>query len=337
MKTSTKKQIRIILLGLTLLATSATMALAGVQAEYQYKLSNFWGEVPSLWAQLALDRNNNEIYALDIDESLVRVFSESGMELQDFGQYFDSVRPVSLAVAEEGNLFVLSTGPKGWELLQCNYRGEVGATLAIQGLPENFSAFTPSRLEYHNGALYLVDARAMLVAIVDQAGRFQRAYDLGSMVRGDLTKASQGNGSKGEAGPAKIRKQLQDVDLGGFSVDASGTMYFTVPLMFTACRLTVDGVFESFGIAGGGPGKFGVVAGIVADQSGQIYVADRLRCVVLVFDPALNFQSEFGYRGQEASNLQVPDDLEIDGRGFLYVAQAGNRGVSVFKISGVLN
>jgi hypothetical protein len=61
-------------------------------------------------------------------------------------------------------------------------------------------------------------------------------------------------------------------------------------------------------------------------------VSDRLRSVVLVFDRDLMFQTEFGYRGNQPSNLIVPDDLAVDSRGNVYVGQAANRGVSVFKV-----
>ena len=108
------------------------------------------------------------------------------------------------------------------------------------------------------------------------------------------------------------QKQLEDIDLNGFTVDSQGNMFFTVPVLFTAFRLSADGELTGFGRAGSGRGKFGVVAGIATDEMGYIYVSDRLRCVVLVFDPNLQFQTEFGYRGDQPSNLIVPDDLAID-------------------------
>jgi DNA-binding beta-propeller fold protein YncE len=55
--------------------------------------------------------------------------------------------------------------------------------------------------------------------------------------------------------------------------------------------------------------------------------------VVLVFDKNLEFQTEFGGRGGQPGNLIVPNDMDIDSSGRLYVAQAGNRGVSVFSVS----
>ncbi len=88
-----------------------------------------------------------------------------------------------------------------------------------------------------------------------------------------------------------------------------------------------------FGKAGGARGKFNVIAGITTDRKGNIYIADRLKSVVLIFDSSFNFQTEFGFRGLQGSSLVVPDDVAIDNeKGLLYVGQAANRGVSVFRI-----
>jgi hypothetical protein len=75
------------------------------------------------------------------------------------------------------------------------------------------------------------------------------------------------------------------------------------------------------------------VGGIVADERGNYYVADRLRCVVLIFDKDFRFQKEFGYRGANPENLIGPRNLVLDTGGRLYVSQLRSRGVSVFKIN----
>ena len=130
-----------------------------------------------------------------------------------------------------------------------------------------------------------------------------------------------------------VPKKLEDIDLNGFTVDDQGNMFFTVPVLFSAYKLSVDGEMTEFGRSGSGRGKFGVAAGIATDEMGYVYVSDRLRCVVMVFDRDLQFQTEFGYRGNQPSNLIVPDDLAIDSSGNVYVGQAANRGVSVFRIA----
>ncbi len=119
----------------------------------------------------------------------------------------------------------------------------------------------------------------------------------------------------------------------GFTLDKNGNILFTIPVFFSAYRLSPDGTMASFGAAGSGPGKFGIVSGIIADNRGNYVVSDKLRCVVSVFDNNLNFVTEFGYRGKNPQNLVIPSDLAMDGNNNLYVIQAGMRGVSVFRMS----
>jgi 6-phosphogluconolactonase (cycloisomerase 2 family) len=75
------------------------------------------------------------------------------------------------------------------------------------------------------------------------------------------------------------------------------------------------------------------VGGIVADDKGFLYVADRLKSAVLIFDKDFKFQAEFGYRGIKPNNLIGPNSLGLDNQGLLYVSQLRSRGISVFKIS----
>jgi hypothetical protein len=56
--------------------------------------------------------------------------------------------------------------------------------------------------------------------------------------------------------------------------------------------------------------------------------------VVMIFDRGFNFLGEFGYRGARPENLIVPDDVVVDKKDRVYVAQARRRGVSVFALTG---
>jgi hypothetical protein len=51
-----------------------------------------------------------------------------------------------------------------------------------------------------------------------------------------------------------------------------------------------------------------------------------------VYDRNAQFLMEFGGRGNGPGNLIVPQVLAVDGSDRLYVIQAGNRGVSVFRM-----
>jgi hypothetical protein len=127
-------------------------------------------------------------------------------------------------------------------------------------------------------------------------------------------------------------KDRSDVQMGGFSVDSDGNMLFTLPVLFTATMLSPDGKAASFGVPGSLPGKFGVVSDIIRDNKGNYLVADKLKCVISVYDRNAQFLMEFGGRGNGPGNLIVPQVLAVDGSDRLYVIQAGNRGVSVFRM-----
>ena len=75
-----------------------------------------------------------------------------------------------------------------------------------------------------------------------------------------------------------------------------------------------------------------IFIGIVADDRGYIYVADRLKSAVIIFDKNFKFLHEFGYRGRKSYNLIAPNDLDLDNQGRLYVSQLASIGVSVFNV-----
>lgn len=87
------------------------------------------------------------------------------------------------------------------------------------------------------------------------------------------------------------------------------------------------------GHAGSAPGGFGVVAGIVGDENGNVIVADKGRGVVMVFDANLEFVTEFGSGGDGRGSLVRPTDLTLGPAGKIYVTQARDRGVAVLKAS----
>jgi DNA-binding beta-propeller fold protein YncE len=168
-------------------------------------------------------------------------------------------------------------------------------------------------MDYRNGRLYLLDNNSLQLAVTDSNGVFLSGYDLGTMLDIDPQK--------------RITTQI-----GGFSVDRGGNIYFTVPVIFSAYRLSPEGTLDFFGKPGSAPGRFNIVGGIVADDRGYIYVADRLKSAVLIFDKNFKFLHEFGYRGRKSYNLIAPNDLDLDTQGRLYVSQLASIGVSVFNV-----
>ena len=286
---------------------------SAVETTFLYNLSNLNGPVRSNWANITIDKKRDEIYVVDLSERDVSIYNDTGMEVYRFGEDGSLGTVVDVAVDDNGNIMVLSKGNSKPSILVCNYRGEHVSVLDIKNLPKDFSSFMPDRMVFRKGRIYLLDSNAMRIAVTNTKGVFETGYDLAAILEKE-----EGRGN---------------TDIGGFSLDPEGNMLFTVPVLFSAFKLTPDGKIASFGKPGSAPGRFGLVGGIVADDNGNYYVADRLKCVILIFDKDFQFQLEFGYRGLGPRNLIGPNEIALDRQGRLYVSQLRNRGVSVFKIT----
>lgn len=284
---------------------------AQVRATYLYSLANFGGRLPYDWVRVQVDRERDETYVLY--QNLIRIFNTSGMEVFSFGDDLDLGQIVDAVVDATGELILLSYVEGQPRLTRCDFRGEPLGVMQVRGLPDGLE-FRPNRLVHRGGLLYFLSPRAPGVIVTDGTGAFREHIDLFRLL--ELEETERG-----------------DVEVFGFSVDDQGSLYFTIPIFFKAYKLTSDGRLTSFGRPGSAPGRFGVAAGIVADSQGRVLVADKLRCVVLVFDQDFNFLTEFGYRGSRPENLVVPDEIAIDTKDRVYVTQGRRRGVSVFTLT----
>ena len=289
----------------------APLCYAEVETKYLYRLSNFSGPIASTWARIALDETRHEIYT--ILEKEVRVFNENGMEIYRFGEDGSLGMVLDLAVNDSGEILVLSRTRTQQSIMICDFRGQPIGRFPLTNLPSDFTGFTPDRMVFKNARLHLVDADDLKVVITDATGRFQTGYDIGALL--------------------EIPKERRIVTMiNGFSVDAYGNMLFTIPVQFSVHLLTPDGNLTSEIRPGSAPGKFNQVAGIVADDRGYIYVADRLKNAVMIFDRNFRFLKQFGYRGLQQSSLFGPQYMVLDTNGRLYISQLRDHGVSVFKI-----
>lgn len=313
-----KTKLLMLLATLFLMAYSASV-WAEVKASYLYNLSSFTGPIRYSWVELTLDKEKNEVYVCNGWDGSVRIFNENGMEIYNFGEDSDlgNISMTHLAVDKDGNILLLSYKweAKGtsYSIIRCNFRGEVISRFQPQNLPPDFSGFSPSRIIYREGRLYLVDKNLMKVAVTDMNGAFLDGYDLAALLRLD-------------------EKKRRDTGIVGFNVDKDGNIYFTIPVLFQAYKLSPDRKIVSFGQRGSAPGRFNIVGGIASDDKGYLYLTDTLRCVVMVFDKDFKFLKEFGYRGFGPENLIAPMELSVDNSGRIYVSQSARRGVSVFQV-----
>lgn len=301
----------------------------GMRAVFMERLANFEGIVPSIWSRVALEKDRTEVFTLNPRERRIRIFNEYGMEIFSIGDNVELSGATDIDVGEEGDIYVVYPRGEEHKILRLDYKGELLGAIDLKDFPDDFQSFSPSQVQYRDGMLYLADTSAMEIVVTDTDGLFQKGYHLNAEVR-KLEEDFKGRaGGEEFASPERFKM----VDMFGFWVDPEGNIFFTVPVLFTVFKLEVDGTLKMFGTAGGAKGKFGVVAGVTTDRQGNIYVTDRLRSVVAIYDSTFNFLTEFGLRGFLPGSLVVPDDLVIDNeQGLIYVAQAANRGVSVFRI-----
>jgi hypothetical protein len=294
------------------LVLSATAAPAQVTPTYLFTLSNFEGPLHDDWVRVYVDQERSETYVLY--QNVIRVFNASGMEIFSFGDDLDLGQIVDVVVDAKGDILLLSYKDQASLVTRCNYRGIPIAPLPITGLPAGVT-FYANRMALRNGLLYFAALNQSTIVITDVNGTFRRRIDMLALLE-------------------VPERDKVGAEMIGFTVDAGGNIFVTFPTLFKVYKLAPDGTLTSFGRPGSGTGRFGVIAGIVSDSQGDLLVADKLNCVVLVFDKDFNFISQFGYRGARPENLVAPADLAIDAKDRVYISQGRRRGVSVFALAG---
>jgi len=287
---------------------------AEIDTSFLYTLSNFSGTVPYSWGKIFADKKRDEIYVLY--DNAISVFNSSGMEVYRFGEDLDVGIITDATVDQEGNILLVTF--RNWrlkhEIIRCNFRGVPKGKLEIKDLPAEFTGFSPDRIIYRNGNLYIASFRKKKVIVTTPNGQFKTGYDIASLL-----------GLNGKEGQTK--------ELDGFSVDGDGNILFTIPVLFKAFIVSPDGKVTAFGQAGGAPGLFGVVSGIESDSMGHYLVADKIKNCVMIFDRNHQFLAQFGYYGVGPESLVRPGDLAIDSQDRVYVTNGARRGISVFKIT----
>ncbi|HXV77402.1 MAG TPA: hypothetical protein VD788_13880 [Candidatus Polarisedimenticolaceae bacterium] len=302
---------------LALALGSFPCAAQGLRVSHLYNLSDFSGALPFNASRVYSDPVWNEVYVLY--QGRVRIFNAAGMEVFAFGDDDALGFPLDIAVAEDGSIFVLSydysdpTVRTRYYVSHCNYRGEFLRRIEISGQPEQFASLQPDRMLYAGGRLHLLGTRQLELVTIDRDGHYLSGIDFEPSIL-----------APGES--------VDNLTINGLSIDDTGTIYFSVAVKFRVYRMTPDGAVTAFGESGSSAGQFGVIGGLDTDGSGNIYVTDRVRNTVMVFDPEFRFLTEFGYRHSGPDGLVRPQDVISGSSGKLYITQVGNRGIAVFQI-----
>jgi hypothetical protein len=308
----------LILIAVIILLAHFGSAHGAVRGTFLYNLSNFTGAISFSWPRVFIDQERNEVYV--VYQNFIRVFNETGMEVYRFGDELELGAILDITLDRDGNILLLSqrwsraADQVNYEMTQCNYRGEPVSKIEVKNLPSEYSRFLPERMIYREGNLYLVSLNSMVVVVTDAGGVFKEVYDILPMLELE-------------------EKEKQDAMMQGFSIDREGNFLFTMPPLFRAYKISPDRKVSYFGKAGGAPGRFNIVAGIATDSRGNILVVDKLKCAVMVYDKNFNFLNQFSSRGWKPGFLIAPEDIVVDKQDRVYVTQAGNKGISVFKMA----
>lgn len=299
------------------IATACALFIGGgqvfaqVQATYLHTLAGFAGPLKYDGVRVSVDLEREETYV--IYQNLVHIFNPSGMEVFVFGDGLDLGQILDLAVDRNGDIILLSYKNSRSILTRCDFRGVPIGPIEIKNLPAGL-VFFANRMVHRNGLLYFAAQAAASVIVTDANGEFRSHIEFLPLL-------------------AEDGKKKDGVESIGFAVDREGSIFLTMPVLFTVYKYSPDGKLTSFGRPGSAPGRFGVIAGIASDSRGNLFVADKLKSVVIVFDKDFNFMTEFGYRGSKPANLVAPDDIAVDRKDRVYVSQARRRGVSVFSLA----
>jgi len=87
----------------------------------------------------------------------------------------------------------------------------------------------------------------------------------------------------------------------------------------------------TIGSVGDEDGQFRLPIGVSIDKSGNVYVADMMRCRVQKFSPDGAFISSVGEQGDHAGGFARPKHLAVDSDGIVYVVDAGFQNVQMFN------
>lgn len=260
--------------------------------------------------------HDKEVFVIELQQKDVQIFGQDGRFLTAYKGANDQnegegslILPLSVCAAHNGDYFILDAESK--KIVAINKQGKV---------LREFSVIPPlEELRYEVRALKMgIDREREVLFISDSGNSIIYLYDFKGNFIGSLGEQGHGNGQF--SAPGKVW------------VDKKGKIYV---IDGANCRIQVftkEREFQySFGELGSDAiGNFIRPAAIAVNSQGKIYVLDRLQHIIQVFS---NGGAPVGIikRPDGEHILKEPFDLSIDDEDNLYVCDAGNRRVIIFK------
>ncbi|MFH0925137.1 MAG: hypothetical protein V1872_05820 [bacterium] len=254
--------------------------------------------------------SDKEVFITELQQKEVEIFSGRGKLLSRYkAEDIPLTLPMSVCVADNGDSFILDSEKK--MILAVNKRGGLLGEFSI--IPSN------KKLRYPVGATKMgIDRKNKILFVSDTGNSTIYLYDFKGAYRGSMGDYGHKNGQF--SAPGKVW------------VDKAGNIYVVDTLN---CRIQVFDKDRKIKFSFGGQGDnalgtFSRPCAVVVNSAGKIYVLDRLQQIIQVFN---NDCTPIGViRRPDGKNfLLSPFDLTLDKEDNLYVCDAGNRRVIVFK------
>jgi hypothetical protein len=302
---------------------------------------------------VAVDGSGN-VYVADSANNTIRKVTSAGMVTTLAGQagsrgvadgtgsaarFYD---PNGVAVDRSGNVYVADT--YNHAIRKVTPDGIV-TTLAGQPARSGSSdgAGGTARFNFPTGVA--VD-RAGTVYVADSNNDTIRKITPAGVVTTLAGLAGSPGGTDGTGGTARFKQPY------GVAVDGSGNVFVSDSGNYTIRKITPAGdVTTVAGEAGnqgttdgaGGGARFFQPTGVAVDESGNVYVADRMLCRIRKVTPAgvVTTLAGQGTPGSEdgtgsTARFQYPQGVAVDGAGNLYVADTFNHTIRRITPGGVV-
>ena len=258
------------------------------------------------------------VYVSDTVSRMVMVLdfpNGRSFHIGDRGDQGDLVKPMGLALAEDGTLYVVDATNKA--VFVYDQDGNFLRTLGEVG---DLSRPAGAAISRDGSEVYVVD-----VGGVRSENHGIKVFDT---VTGQLKRVL------GTRGTEESEFNLpRDVE-----VDPDGNLIITDGGNFRIQRITPQGEFlQKWGTPGRRPGQFTRAKGISTDKEGRIYVVDAAFGNFQIFDKDMKLLMFIGNRSTNAEpgGFMLPNGIDVDEDGRVYMVGQFHRKVDVFRPAGL--
>lgn len=264
---------------------------------------------------IAADAEGN-VYVIDADSYLVKKFDPQGNPVQQWGGFGEgegrfkfpvwSNDPIGITADATGNIYVSDSD--NLRVQKFSPAGNFVTSWGKEG-PEDRRFGRVGALDADvNSNIFVADPYKDRVQTFSSTGTFQSQWS--ALDNGNI------------------------IAMQGLALDKSGNVFLSGN-NFIAKFSSTGSFLGKWGSSGSSDGLLNQPAGLVADDEGNILVADRGNNRVQKFSANGTFVSKFGQMGSGNGQFRSPVDIAIGGDGNLFVADSRNLNIQRFSSSGV--